>query len=67
MKIACIYCADTGWTCENHPRRPWEGPHACDCGGAGLPCVNCNLSDDDIAPQTPNGLTTGFDQKGWRH
>ena len=25
--MRCIFCADTGWVCENHPRRPWEGPH----------------------------------------
>jgi hypothetical protein len=31
--MKCIFCADTGWVCENHPRRPWEGPHGCDCGG----------------------------------
>jgi hypothetical protein len=35
--VKCILCADTGWVCENHPRRPWEGPHGCDSGGAGMP------------------------------
>jgi hypothetical protein len=33
--MKCILCADTGWVCENHPRRPWDGPYGCDCGGAG--------------------------------
>jgi hypothetical protein len=45
--MKCILCADTGWVCENHPRRPWEGPHGCDCGGAGMPCPVCNMADED--------------------
>jgi hypothetical protein len=44
--MKCIFCADTGWVCENHPRRPWEGPHACDCGGAGMPCPACNIPEE---------------------
>jgi hypothetical protein len=40
--IKCSLCQDCGWVCENHPGRPWEGPHACNCGGAGaLPVVQC--------------------------
>jgi hypothetical protein len=35
VRMKCIFCADTGWVCENHPRLPWEGPYGCDCGGAG--------------------------------
>jgi len=27
-------CEDCGWVCESHPDRPWEGEHACTCGGA---------------------------------
>ena len=23
------------WVCENHPAKPWDGPDACGCGGAG--------------------------------
>jgi hypothetical protein len=22
-------CDDSGWACEEHPGRPWAGPHAC--------------------------------------
>jgi hypothetical protein len=33
----CFRCEDCGWVCENHPERPWLGPHACDCSGAGAP------------------------------
>jgi hypothetical protein len=34
--MKCLVCEDTGWVCENHPDQPWEGPHACQCGGAGM-------------------------------
>jgi hypothetical protein len=33
-RMKCLCCEDTGWVCENHPDQPWEGPHACSCGGA---------------------------------
>jgi hypothetical protein len=39
--INCLRCEDTGWVCENHPNQPWQGPHACTCGGAGAPCPVC--------------------------
>ena len=64
--MKCIFCADTGWVCENHPRRPWEGQYACDCGGAGMPCPNCNIPQED-SPRAPEGFTTEVDKDGWRH
>jgi hypothetical protein len=36
--VKCLVYEDTGWVCEDHPDQPWEGPHACACGGAGAPC-----------------------------
>jgi len=24
----CAACEDTGWVCEAHPHRSWDGPHA---------------------------------------
>src|ERR1700676_2765346 len=33
--MKCSRCEDTGWVCEAHPDRPWEGEHACTCGAAG--------------------------------
>jgi hypothetical protein len=51
--MKCPLCEDSGWVCENHPKRPWEGEHACNCGGAGMPCPTCNMSDDDTAPRAP--------------
>jgi len=38
----CLVCEDTGWVCETHPDQPWQGPHACACGGAGAPCPRSN-------------------------
>jgi hypothetical protein len=46
---------------------PWEGEHACTCGGAGAPCRRCNPSDEDAAPRPPKGFGIVFDKKGWRH
>jgi hypothetical protein len=60
-------CEDCGWVCETHPGRPWEGDHACDCGGAGAPCPWCNLPDKDGTPRLPDGFKTEFDDRGWRH
>jgi len=34
----CSGSAEPGWTCEDHPGKPWQ--HA-GCRGAGAPCV-CN-------------------------
>ena len=51
--------------CEKHPEKPWEGEHA--CGGAGMPCPNCNASDEEAALRPPKGFRTIFDKKGWRH
>jgi len=35
---------------------PWEGSHACNCGGAGMPCPSCNRSVDGEPPRVPNGF-----------
>lgn len=40
-KALCLYCHGTGWVCERHMDKPWEGPNACECGGAGTNC-GCN-------------------------
>ena len=34
----CSGSAEPGWTCEDHPNKPWR--HS-GCRGAGAPCV-CN-------------------------
>jgi hypothetical protein len=44
MNIGCPNCDDTGWVCERHEDRPWDGGSsrhdACGCG-PGVPC-ECN-------------------------
>lgn len=42
----CVLCKDTGWVCEFHMDKPWEGEGACGCGGAGCNCV-CNPNGED--------------------
>lgn len=45
--MKCTTCADCRWVCENHPNVPWAGltgGEEC-CGGAGMPCPDCNFSD----------------------
>jgi hypothetical protein len=67
MTAICAHCEDCGWVCENHPDKPWEGPRACSCGGAGAPCPACNGTNDGTAPRMPSGLKTEVDKKAWRH
>jgi hypothetical protein len=66
-QMNCLLCEDCGWVCEIHPDRPWDGEHACTCGGAGMPCPQCNPSDLDHPPRPPAGTHIEFDEKGWRH
>lgn len=60
-------CDDVGWVCENHLNRPWDGPRACTCGGAGAPCPACNTPMDGEAPRMPGGFRVEVDKDGWRH
>ena len=37
----CWWCHGTGWTCEDHPDRPFlttRQADECGCGAAGAPC-----------------------------
>jgi hypothetical protein len=54
--VKCARCLDTCWVCEVHDDRPWDGPNACFCGGAGMPCPNCNASGPDKRPRLPAGF-----------
>jgi hypothetical protein len=56
--MKCLLCEDCGWVCENHPDRPFEGEHACTCGGAGDPCPRCNAGDENTLPRPPDGFRT---------
>lgn len=46
----CLHCDNCHWVCENHRDRPWEGPRACGCGGAGAPCPVCNHGTEPEMP-----------------
>jgi hypothetical protein len=65
--MPCARCEDNGWVCESHQDRPWEGEHACGCGGAGAPCPVCNVPSEGEAPRMPAGFRPTFDKDGWRH
>jgi hypothetical protein len=60
-------CEDCGWDCEDHPGRPWEGEHACNCGADGMPCSWCNEPEDGAEPRMPKGFNTDVDKNGRRH
>lgn len=51
----CIVCKDERWVCENHPLRAWGYGDGC-CGGAGMPCKECNPCDRDHPPAMPPGM-----------
>jgi hypothetical protein len=52
----CARCDNCRWVCEDHRDRPWEGPRACTCGGAGAQCPVCNPADEDNPPAMPEGF-----------
>jgi hypothetical protein len=60
----CLLCEDCGWVCENHPSKPFDGERACTCGGAGMPCPNCNPAEEGTVPRQPKGSRTDVDKKG---
>ena len=59
--MTCSVCMETFWVCENHPAKPWDGPDACGCGGAGMPCLVCNVPDDGERPRLPAGFVPEVD------
>src|ERR1700730_13077562 len=52
----CSRCDSTGWVCEDHSDRPWDAAKACGCGGAGMPCPSCNVSNADNPRRLPGGF-----------
>lgn len=43
--LVCKACGGTRWVCEDHPD---QVAHHCEhCGGAGMPCLECNPSSRD--------------------
>lgn len=51
----CGRCGSTGWLCEAHPDKQWEGAQCCGCGAPGVPCPVCNDFGDGM-PRPPAGL-----------
>lgn len=52
--VPCSNCDDTGWVCEAHPDKPWDGsPRKCGCGQPGAPCRKCNVANEDNPPRLP--------------
>lgn len=64
-RSACERCDDTYWVCESHPDRPWNGPRACGCGAAGMPCELCNPTSgpDDPPDITRTGVRVSVDRE----
>lgn len=62
----CATCDSTGWVCENHNNRPWDGSaRDCGCGGAGEPCPVCN-AEPGVFPRELAGSTVIWTAKdGW--
>lgn len=51
-QLVCKRCASTGWVCENHDDKPWDADElSCGCGGAGMPCQECNVAPDGVMPR----------------
>jgi hypothetical protein len=64
----CERCDSTGWVCENHHDKPWDGsPRDCGCGGAGEPCPQCNVpANPKEPPRFLAGSTVSWTAKdGW--
>jgi hypothetical protein len=60
-QFVCSRCRDTYWVCEVHTHLPWGGDMACGCGGAGMPCPNCNASGPDERPRLPPDFVPDID------
>ena len=59
----CSRCNSTGWVCEAHSDRPWDGAKACGCGGAGMPCPPATYP----TKTTRRGFRRAFNQTTTSH
>ena len=61
--MLCPACDGMRWVCEEHTDRPWGAhPRACQCGGAGMPCLVCNQPKDDERPSMPPDFVSQLDR-----
>ena len=71
FKEKCDVCDDAGRVCEDHLNKPWSGTSsradACDCGGAGVPCGQCNPCDDEHPPLKTGMVQVLANKDGSRH
>lgn len=53
----CERCSDERWVCEDHDTIGWPcaQERAQCCGGAGMPCPDCNPVVDGLMPLDENG------------
>ena len=59
--MKCERCEDNLWVCERHSTKPQFHNN---CGAAGMPCPDCNVStDEDDRPELPPGTTPHVDRK----
>ena len=64
----CARCDNTRWVCENHPDEAWTPAHEKICGGAGMPCPDCNRPHDGERPSMGDDFVPAFDRdKGLVH
>lgn len=67
--IKCTNCHSTGWVCENHNDVAWygvmpDGAYKC-CGGAGMPCKECNPCDEYNPPRFAADFVVVLDERGF--
>jgi hypothetical protein len=60
--VKCRRCQDARWVSENHPDKPWNAEHEKLCGGAGMPCPDCNEPHDGERPVMGDDFTPAFDR-----
>ena len=58
----CPRCQNARWVCENHPDKPWTPEHEAVCGGAGMPCPDCNEPRNDERPAMGGDFVPAFDR-----
>lgn len=67
--MKCKNCQDSYWVCEEHNDKPWAGgmPKGfteC-CGGAGMPCPECNTNEAGVMPKMQDGFEVLIDSTGY--
>ena len=60
--VKCQRCRVVRWVCENHPDKPWDRDHERTCGGAGMPCPDCNEPREGERPAMSADFIPAFDQ-----